>query len=170
MVLEVFFNKSISNYYEIDDTITLVLTEDIDNLRFIKSKMEQINEILIASGDERNINQIKQLFDYNKKLIVNSDCVSHQMLLKLKEMFGNNFYVKSKYNEHEDVLVDEYLKTIDKLLGAFETEMNILHKLSYDDIEPVVGEKIADNIEAARKGKMKINAGGGGVYGKVTKE
>lgn len=61
-------------------------------------------------------------------------------------------------------------KTIDKLLGAFETEMNILHKLSYDDIEAVVGEKIADNIEAARKGKMKINAGGGGVYGKVTKE
>ena len=111
MVLEVFFNKSISNYYEIDDTITLILTEDIDNLRFIKSKMEQINEILIASCDERNINQIKQLFDYNKKLIVNSDCVSHQMLLKLKEMFGNNFYVKSKYNEHEDVLVDEYLKT-----------------------------------------------------------
>ena len=48
--------------------------------------------------------------------------------------------------------------------------MNILHKLSYDDIEAVVGEKIADNIEAARKGKMKINAGGGGVYGKVTKE
>ena len=39
MVLEVFFNKSISNYYEIDDTITLILTEDIDNLRFIKSKM-----------------------------------------------------------------------------------------------------------------------------------
>ena len=68
MVLEVFFNKSISNYYEIDDTITLILTEDIDNLRFIKSKMEQINEILIASCDERNINQIKQLFDYNKKL------------------------------------------------------------------------------------------------------
>lgn len=61
-------------------------------------------------------------------------------------------------------------KTIDKLLSAFETEMNILHKLSYDDIEAVVGEKIADNIEAARKGKMKINAGGGGVYGKVTKE
>ena len=61
-------------------------------------------------------------------------------------------------------------KTIDKLLNAFDTEMNILHKLSYDDIEAVVGEKLAENIEAARTGKMKINAGGGGVYGKVTKE
>ena len=62
------------------------------------------------------------------------------------------------------------LKTIEKLLDAFDTEMNILHKLSYDDIEAVVGTKLADNIEAARTGKMKINAGGGGVYGKVVKE
>ena len=61
-------------------------------------------------------------------------------------------------------------KTIEKLLDAFDTEMNILHKLSYDDIEAVVGTKLADNIEAARTGKMKINAGGGGVYGKVVKE
>ena len=34
----------------------------------------------------------------------------------------------------------------------------------------IVGTKLADNIEAARTGKMKINAGGGGVYGKVVKE
>ena len=61
-------------------------------------------------------------------------------------------------------------KTIEKLLGAFDTEMNILHKLSYDDIEAVVGSKIADNIVAAREGKMSITAGGGGVYGKITKE
>ena len=61
-------------------------------------------------------------------------------------------------------------KTIEKLLGAFDTEMNILHKLSYDDIEAVVGSKIADNIVAAREGKMNITAGGGGVYGKITKE
>lgn len=61
-------------------------------------------------------------------------------------------------------------KTIDKLLDAFETEMNILHRLSYDDIEGVVGSKIAENIVAAREGKMNITAGGGGVYGKVTKE
>src|SRR5574344_1341222 len=33
-------------------------------------------------------------------------------------------------------------KTIDKLLDNFETEMNILHKLSKDDLEGVVGEKI----------------------------
>lgn len=58
-------------------------------------------------------------------------------------------------------------KTIEKLLDAFETEMNILHKLSRDDIEAVVGEKVANNIVNAREGKMKVSSGGGGVYGKV---
>lgn len=59
-------------------------------------------------------------------------------------------------------------KTIEKLLNHFGTEMNILHKLSSDDIEAVVGIKIANNIVAAREGKLGIQAGGGGVYGKVT--
>ena len=59
-------------------------------------------------------------------------------------------------------------KTIDKLLNKFETEMNILHKLSYDDIEAVVGCKIANNIILAREGNLKINSGGGGNYGKIS--
>ena len=46
--------------------------------------------------------------------------------------------------------------------------MDILHKLSKDDIEAVVGKKVADNIVSAREGKLGIQAGGGGVYGKVT--
>ena len=58
-------------------------------------------------------------------------------------------------------------KTIDKLLDTFETEMNILHKLSEDDIEAIVGKKIADNIVKAREGKMVVQSGGGGNYGKV---
>ena len=59
-------------------------------------------------------------------------------------------------------------KTIDKLLNTFETEMNILHKLSQDDIEAVVGEKVAKMIITAREGKASIQSGGGGVYGKLT--
>ncbi len=58
-------------------------------------------------------------------------------------------------------------KTIEKLLDKFETEMNILHKLSFDDIEAVCGEKIAKNIINAKEGKLEISAGGGGIYGKV---
>ncbi len=58
-------------------------------------------------------------------------------------------------------------KTIEKLLDTFETEMSILHKLSKDDIEAIVGEKVANYIVNAREGKMQIHAGGGGNYGKV---
>ena len=51
-------------------------------------------------------------------------------------------------------------KTIDKLLDTFKTEMNILHKLSKDDIEAVVGKKVANNIENARSGNCKVAVGG----------
>ena len=59
-------------------------------------------------------------------------------------------------------------KTVEKLLNNFETEMNILHKLTQDDIEAVVGEKIAKNIVRAREGKMEVHSGGGGNYGTVS--
>ena len=59
-------------------------------------------------------------------------------------------------------------KTIDKLLNTFETEMNILHKLSEDDIEAVVGAKVAKTIVAAREGNVNIQSGGGGTYGRIT--
>ena len=58
-------------------------------------------------------------------------------------------------------------KTVDKLLENFETEMNIIHKLSKDDIEAVVGEKVANNIINAREGNMQVHSGGGGNYGKI---
>ena len=48
--------------------------------------------------------------------------------------------------------------------------MTILHNLSKDDIEAIVGEKVASEIIASREGKMKIQAGGGGMYGKVSAE
>ena len=59
-------------------------------------------------------------------------------------------------------------KTIDKLINHFGTEMNILHKAGKDDIEAVVGEKIANSIASACAGNAKVHSGGGGVYGKVS--
>ena len=58
-------------------------------------------------------------------------------------------------------------KTIDKLLENFKTEMNILHKLSKDDIEAVAGEKVSTAIENAKTGNCKVHSGGGGNYGKI---
>ena len=59
-------------------------------------------------------------------------------------------------------------KTIKKLLDTFDTEMNVLHKLSKDDIEAIVGEKVANNIENAKNGNCEVHSGGGGNYGKVS--
>jgi len=55
-----------------------------------------------------------------------------------------------------------------KLIDHFETEMNILHKAGQDDIEAVVGEKMAKTIISAREGKLGIIEGGGGIYGKIS--
>ena len=59
-------------------------------------------------------------------------------------------------------------KTIDRLLDVFKTEMNILHRTTYDDLESVVGSKLAKNIVNAREGKVNIQEGGGGVYGRIS--
>lgn len=58
-------------------------------------------------------------------------------------------------------------KTINKLLDVFGTEMNILHRVSKDDLESVIGLKNATNIISARNGQLNVNAGGGGTYGKI---
>ena len=58
-------------------------------------------------------------------------------------------------------------KTVEKLLSNFETEMNVLHKVSEDDIEAVVGAKVAKNIMNSINGNIHVHSGGGGVYGKV---
>lgn len=50
-------------------------------------------------------------------------------------------------------------KTIDKLLDNFKTEMNILHKATKDDIEAVVGEKVAKNIISSINGEVKLHSG-----------
>ena len=48
--------------------------------------------------------------------------------------------------------------------------MNILHKATADDIEAVVGTKVANNIINAINGDVHVHSGGGGVYGKVSVE
>lgn len=59
-------------------------------------------------------------------------------------------------------------KTIEKMLDHFGTEMNILHKATEDDIEAVVGKKVAQNITSSINGNISVHSGGGGVYGKIT--
>ncbi|WP_265444889.1 endonuclease Q family protein [Acetivibrio straminisolvens] len=58
-------------------------------------------------------------------------------------------------------------KTIDRLIDFFGSEMKVLHYASYDELTKVVNEDIARNIVLSREGKLSIEAGGGGVYGKI---
>jgi len=58
-------------------------------------------------------------------------------------------------------------QTLNKLITAFGSEMKVLHLASYEEIAQVVGEKIARNIDLARKGRMELKPGGGGKYGKL---
>ncbi|WP_274308814.1 endonuclease Q family protein [Solibacillus daqui] len=61
-------------------------------------------------------------------------------------------------------------KTIEKLLNTFGTEMNILHKTSLEELQQIIPEKLANTIDAARKGTLGITVGGGGVYGMINVE
>lgn len=58
-------------------------------------------------------------------------------------------------------------KTYEKLLSAFQTEMNILHEVTYEQLEQVVPKNLAQMIMDMRQGKLSIEAGGGGKYGKI---
>lgn len=59
-------------------------------------------------------------------------------------------------------------KTREKLFRAFGTEMNILHRVEFDELAQIVGEKLAKTIQLAREGSLSVQAGGAGIYGRVT--
>jgi len=58
-------------------------------------------------------------------------------------------------------------KTFQKLLDRFQTEMNVIHIATYEQLIEVVPEKLAASIIHMREGKLHIKAGGGGKYGSI---
>lgn len=61
-------------------------------------------------------------------------------------------------------------KTMEKLLNHFGTEMDILHFVPKEKLAEATTESLADSIHKARIGKLAIDAGGGGRYGKVSRQ
>ncbi|HWI65078.1 MAG TPA: endonuclease Q family protein [Symbiobacteriaceae bacterium] len=61
-------------------------------------------------------------------------------------------------------------RALERLLAAFGTEMGVLHRASHADLAATVGPKLAALIVGAREGTLPIEAGGGGIYGKVLAE
>ncbi|WP_018751480.1 endonuclease Q family protein [Paenibacillus sanguinis] len=58
---------------------------------------------------------------------------------------------------------------LELLLKTFGTEMNILHRVPEASLADAVGPVLAEQIAAARSGRLELASGGGGVYGKVVK-
>jgi len=58
-------------------------------------------------------------------------------------------------------------RTLERLLERFGTEMNVLHRAPEDELAQTAGEKAAAFIVSARRGTLRIDSGGGGLYGKV---
>ncbi len=56
--------------------------------------------------------------------------------------------------------------SLGKLLNRFGTEMKVLHEARAEELELVVGRKLAEMIMRAREGTLSMRAGGGGRYGK----
>lgn len=61
-------------------------------------------------------------------------------------------------------------KLLDKLLQYFGTEMAILHDVPEAALEKVVPAKVARLIIRARRGTLSVDAGGGGIYGKISEQ
>lgn len=58
-------------------------------------------------------------------------------------------------------------KMYERLLKAFGTEMAVLHYIDADKLCSIAGEKITRLIVNAREGKLVVEAGGGGIFGRV---
>jgi PHP family Zn ribbon phosphoesterase len=56
---------------------------------------------------------------------------------------------------------------LNALLNRFGTEMRVLHEAEEDGIAQVVGSKVARLILHAREGRLAMDAGGGGRFGRA---
>jgi len=58
-------------------------------------------------------------------------------------------------------------KMYEGLLKAFGTEMAVLHHVPAEDLQRIGGEKVSVWIIKNRRGELNVEAGGGGVFGRV---
>lgn len=90
---------------------------------------------------------------------------------RIKQLAGKSFNKRRRPRYVYQVPL-EYLpslgpKTLVKLLQSFGTEMNILHHVPYEQLEKVVSKSLAKLIIKMREGKITLESGGGGKYGRV---
>lgn len=165
-----------------------ILVEDISFKEFIKAiKQEEGRKIVANYGLDPKLGKYHRTYceTCEKNIPGNApvtscpDCDSNNITMGV---FDRIEMIKDKKETKSPINRPPYIyqvpltfmpglgtKTIDKLLNHFDTEMNILHNLSKDDIEAITNEKVATTILLARQGGLGIQEGRtDGVYGKVT--
>lgn len=162
-----------------------MLVEDINYEEIIKAiKMEEGRKIIANYGLDPKLGKYNRSFceDCNQQILtpppatVCDKCGSTHItmgvydrieIIKDQESKSPEFRPDYIYQVPLQFIPGVGGKSIDKLLDVFGTEMNILNRITVDDLESVVGEKLAKVIDVSRKGNVNIRAGGGGNYGKI---
>lgn len=162
-----------------------MLVEDINYEEIIKAiKMEEGRKIIANYGLDPKLGKYNRSFceDCNQQILtpppatVCDKCGSTHItmgvydrieIIKDQESKSPDFRPDYIYQVPLQFIPGVGGKSIDKLLDVFGTEMNILNRITVDDLESVVGEKLAKVIDVSRKGNVNIRAGGGGNYGKI---
>lgn len=162
-----------------------MLVEDINYEEIIKAiKMEEGRKIIANYGLDPKLGKYNRSFceDCNQQILtpppatVCDKCGSTHItmgvydrieIIKDQESKSPDFRPDYIYQIPLQFIPGVGGKSIDKLLDVFGTEMNILNRITVDDLESVVGEKLAKVIDVSRKGNVNIRAGGGGNYGKI---
>ena len=151
-ILDICLNCEEDNFYKIDDDIMgLNIKSSTKNMIFINKRIKDVDKIKInffKEFNQNNINQIKYIFSFNKKVIFDSENISDLKIKELKKELNTSFYVKSKYNPYEDVLVDDYLETIEIL-------DNMKKEIEYYNLSPL--EKIIYIYDMVKEKIYKTN-------------
>jgi uncharacterized protein (TIGR00375 family) len=103
-------------------------------------------------------NRIRQLADKDVGFVP-KDAIPFKSLIPLKEIIAEVFSCGPATKKVE--------KEYEKLIQTFENEFNILLNISKEKLESVILSEIAEGIIRARKGKVIVEPGYDGVYGKV---
>lgn len=111
---------------------------------------EKVTKACSHCGSTKIINgvfdRIKELGDADEKKPIRPDYL-HQVPLEYLPKLGK--------------------KTYEKLLTRFQTEMNVIHYATLEELEEIVSKELSKTIINMREGNLRVNAGGGGKYGQI---
>ncbi|MCX7845722.1 MAG: endonuclease Q family protein [Dictyoglomaceae bacterium] len=102
--------------------------------------------------------RVEELADREEGFILKNK-IPYKNLVPLEEIIAQAL--------NKDVSSPQVQKEYLKLVSILDNELNILMEIPFEDIKKFSGEKIAEGIKLMREGKIKVEPGYDGVYGKI---